>query len=84
MIQGIAADRCESCNTVGDHVHGMICEHSSHRESREVYFSWVDVVLLNHLFDNLQDKVDILSAIEIPRIVDALWEYGDELCRISH
>ena len=81
---GIAADGSEGCDAVGDLVHGVIGEHATHRESRQIDASTVDVVFLHHLVDDGQHEVDVAVAGNVPAFADAFWEDGDELGRIGY
>ena len=81
---GIAADGSKGSYAVGYFVHGVICKHAAHRESRQIHTSAVDVVLVNHLVDDSQHEVDVAIAVQVPTLTDTLGKHGDELGCIGH
>ena len=81
---GIAADRAESGNEVGNFVHGMIGEHAAHGETSQIDAVAVYLVLSHHLVDNGFDEVDVTVAGNVPRLVDTVGEYHDKLGGVAH
>ena len=78
------ADGSKGSYAVGYFVHGVICKHAAHRESRQIHTSAVDVVLVNHLVDDSQHEVDVAIAVQVPTLTDTLGKHGDELGCIGH
>ena len=81
---GIAADRTEGCNEVGNLVHGMVREHAAHRKTTEIDAVAVYLMLGHHLVDNGLDEIDVTVAGSVPRFVYTIWEYHDELGSVTH
>ena len=81
---GIAADRAEGRNKVGNSVHGVVRQHATHAEAAEIDAVTVNLVLRHHLVNNGLDEIDVAVAAGVPRLVDAIGKYTHELSRIAH
>ena len=81
---GITADGTEGCNQVGNLVHGVVRQHTSHREAAQVHAVAVNLVLRDHLVDNGLDEVDVAVATRVPCLVDAVREHHNELGRVAN
>ena len=80
----IAANGCKGGNQVGNHVHGMIGKHATHRETRQVDTVTVDIVFFDHFIDQGLDEINVAAATDIPALVDAVGKNGDKLRRIGN
>ena len=56
------AHRSKGGNLVGYVVHGMDCEHTSHREARQIDSVFVDAIAVVHRVDNRFDEVEVAIA----------------------
>ena len=81
---GITTDRGEGGNKVGNLCHGMVGEHTSHRETGEIDAVTVNLIVGHHLVDDGLHEVDISIATDIPCVIDTLWEDSDKLSSICH